>query len=159
MKENAMIRSTTAAIALCLAAALVIGCTSSGSSGSSDSSMRAGVHEGQTVQAPTIKKRVGARELIDKLESAGLETKNLGAADISIDAASRFPETPRSTMVIRVSDGRGNATPMTFVEFSSWKRAAEMEKKPVNGFAVGNWFVLGIVDNYFKEQVTRAIAG
>jgi hypothetical protein len=76
-----------------------------------------------------------------------------------MDDLSRFPEEPRSAVVLRLSDGRGNSEAMTFVELGSWKAAAEMDAKPVNGFAVRNWFVLGIVSNYFVDRITDALDG
>jgi hypothetical protein len=91
------------------------------------------------------------------LSDAGLETTELGPAQISLDDSSRFPEEPRSTIVLRVSDRDGNSTPLTFVEFGSWKTAAELDKKPVNGFAVRNWFVLGITSTHFVDLVTAAL--
>jgi hypothetical protein len=108
--------------------------------------------------APKNTKRIDASDLLEKLAAAGLETKDLGPASISVDHASRFPEKPRSTLALRVSDGAGNSESMTFVEFSSWKTAAAMDAKPVNGFAVRNWFVLGIVSNYFVEKITAAVS-
>ena len=102
-------------------------------------------------------KKIKASDLVEKLASAGLETKDLGAASIHMDDLSRFPEEPRSTLYLKVSDGKGNATPMTFVEFGSWKVAAKVDEKPINGFAVRNWFVLGIVNNYFVERVHDAL--
>jgi hypothetical protein len=74
-----------------------------------------------------------------------------------MDDSSRFPEEALSTLVLRVSDGEGNASPLTFVEFSSWKAAAELDATPVNGFAVRNWFVLGATNNHFKKLVSQAL--
>ena len=109
------------------------------------------------LKRPHNTKRVSAKDLMNQLASAGLETKDMGSPSISIDDSSRFPEEPRSTLWLRVSDGEGNATPMTFVEFSSWKAAAKLDAKPVNGFAVRNWFVLGTTNNYFVKRVTDAL--
>jgi hypothetical protein len=102
-------------------------------------------------------KSITAVALMEKLAAAGLETRDIGPASISVDHASRFPETPRSTLALRVSDGQGNSETMTFVEFSSWKAAAALDDKPVNGFVVRNWFVLGIVSTYFVDKITNAV--
>ncbi len=119
---------------------------------------------GQPAPRPKNTKRISASDLVGKLASAGLEAKgleakDLGAAQMSEDDVSRFPEEPRSTLRLRVSDGQGNSAPMTFVEFGSWKAAAALDAKPVNGFAVRNWFVLGTVNNYFVKRVSEALAG
>lgn len=107
---------------------------------------------------PQNTKRLGARDLLDQLASAGLTTQDLGPAQLDIDDTSRFPEEARSTMVLRISDGQGNSEAMTFIEFGSWKAAAALDAKPINGFAVRNWFVRGIVSNYFVDLVTEALA-
>lgn len=109
--------------------------------------------------APKNTKSLPARHLVQKLADAGLEARELGPAEISLDDSSRFPAEPRSSIVLRVSDGKGNSSPMTFVEFGSWKDAAKLDAKPVNGFAVRNWFVLGTTSTYFVDLVTNALSG
>lgn len=130
-------------VAALAAVVLIAGCGSSGTSGSATSN--------------TGRKSITARTLMERLAAAGMEIRDLGPASISVDHASRFPETPRSTIALRVSDGQGNSESMTFVEFSSWKAAAALDEKPVNGFAVRNWFVLGIVSSYFVDKITNAV--
>ncbi|MBZ0268313.1 hypothetical protein K8I85_09155 [bacterium] len=107
---------------------------------------------------PANTKLVRAEKLVRKLESAGLHVEELGAAQIDMDVRSRFSEEPRSTVVLRIADGDGNSAPMTFLEFGSWKAAAELDAKPVNGFAVRNWFVLGTTSTYFVVRVREALA-
>ena len=107
---------------------------------------------------PQNTKRLDAGDLVDALSRAGLTVEPRGAAQLSVDDVSRFPEEHRSSIVLRLADGQGNAETMTFVEFGSWKAAAEMDAKPINGFAARNWFVIGTVSNYFVDAVRDALA-
>lgn len=133
------------------------GCGSSDSSHQGVESASHSVQKSQELKKPANTNSLAARHLVAKLAEAGLEAKEMGPAQVSLDDSSRFPEEARSTMLLRVSDGKGNSTPMTFVEFGSWKAAAKLDAKPVNGFAVRNWFVLGTTSNYFVDLVTNAL--
>jgi hypothetical protein len=153
----------TIAVVAAVAAVLSTGC---GSSEPSDATVHAAAAEGvpQSSRGPALArpkntKRMDADELLEKLTAAGLVAEELGPAQVSTNHLSRFPEEPRSTLWLRISDGQGNSEPMTFVEFGSWKAAAEVDTKPINGFAARNWFVLGIVSNHFVTAVTQALDG
>lgn len=106
---------------------------------------------------PANTKSLQARDLVGALSATGLEVTDLGVATIDMDDLSRFPEEPRSTLVLRLRDSQGNSEAMTFVEFGSWKAAATVDAKPINGFAVRNWFVLGIVSERFADLVRGAL--
>jgi hypothetical protein len=138
-------------------AVLSAGCVSSDSSGQSAPSTARNTQKSQELKKPANTQSLAARHLVTKLAQAGLEPKELGPAQISLDDSSRFPEEARSTMVVRISDADGNSEAMTFVEFGSWKAAAKLDAKPINGFAVRNWFVLGTASNYFVDLVTNAL--
>ncbi|GJM44513.1 MAG: hypothetical protein DHS20C21_13550 [Gemmatimonadota bacterium] len=154
---------TTASCVVLLAGAMVLaGCGGSDTSHPVVSSSAAGssyLPSSQPAPArPSNTKRLSSRDLLDQLAAAGLGTEDLGAPRISLDDSSRFPEDARSTLLLRVSDGQGNSEPMTFVEFGSWKAAAKLDAKPVNGFAVRNWFVLGTTSNHFVKLVSDALS-
>lgn len=157
-----MNRATLRTMLLATVAVLAMGCGVSEHSDGNVQSARVAARtpaRKPSVQKPVNTKRLPADRLVAALERAGLETQAMGPAEIHVDDTSRFPEEPLSSMVLRVSDRKGNSTPMTFVEFDSWKAAAELDRKPVNGFAVRNWFVLGTTSTYFVELVTDALAG
>jgi hypothetical protein len=155
--------TTAAFVALATAALLVSGCRSSEPA---DAAVHAAAGQAVThpprepaLARPKNTKRLDADQLVEKLAAAGLVAEELGPAQVSTNHLSRFPEEPRSTLWLRISDGQGNSEPMTFVEFGSWKAAADVDAKPVNGFAARNWFVLGIVSNHFVTAVTQALDG
>jgi hypothetical protein len=108
---------------------------------------------------PRNTQRLDADDLLDRLADARIAAEDRGPARIDVDDLSRFPEEPRSVLCLRLSDGQGNAETMTFVEFGSWKTAAHVDAEPINGFAVRNWFVLGIVSEYFAASVAEALDG
>lgn len=137
-----------------------IGCGTSDTPGeTAKSSGKAVAQVTQRLERPANTKRLKRGDLVDRLIAAGLAAKDIGPAQMSMDDVSRFPEDASSSMRLRVSDGQGNSAPLTFVEFSSWQAAAKLDAKPVRGFAVRNWFVLGSVNNYFVGLLTEALAG
>ena len=150
-------RGSNTVLAASMTLALGVGCVSSDSHEAAHSGSPQHHAGRQELKEPRNTDSLPARHLVAKLADAGLEAKDLGPAQISLDDSSRFPEEPRSTVVLRVSDGKGNASPMTFVEFGSWKAAAKLANKPINGFAVRNWFVLGTTSTYFVDLVTEAL--
>ncbi|MGQ0720477.1 MAG: hypothetical protein ACT4PE_02760 [Candidatus Eiseniibacteriota bacterium] len=153
--------STAAIVALALAV-LGTGCNSSETSQTSVKSSVQAIPQRtatQVVPRPKNTRDIDASGLLEELAAAGLTAEELGPAQVSTDHSSRFPEPPRSTLWLRISDGQGNSEQMTFVEFGSWKTAAEVDAKPINGFAVRNWYVLGIVSNHFVSAVTHAVDG
>ncbi len=160
-----MARVLTMVISAVVLAALAFALVNDGRS-SSDTPPAVQAASGQTAPAPAPRpssprpantRRLSPRDLVRELESAGLGVEDAGERPISMDDLSRFPEEPRSTLRIRVSDGKGDSAPMTFVEFGSWKTAAAVDAKPINGFAVRNWFVVGTVNNYMAGLVKAAL--
>lgn len=155
-----MSRYLTAPFAALVAGCLLAGCSASDKAPETAATQTASVSTPEPgLKKPKNTRSIGAGDLLRRLESAGLETKSLGAGTIEMDDLSRFPEEPRSTMVVRIYDGKGNSEAMTFVEFGSWKAAATIDSKPINGFAVRNWFVMGTVSNHFVGLVTDALSG
>jgi hypothetical protein len=94
-------------------------------------------------------------ELLSALESAGLTIRQLEPM-ISPYQNEKLPTEPKSMFSARVSDGHGNTEPMTFIEFSS-EADARAASESQSGFALRNWFVLGIVSNHMKHHIEGAI--
>lgn len=152
-----MYRVLTTVVVVFAAAVFCVGCDSSGTSQETAHVSPQKAKRQQEPQRPKNTKRVKAGDMMDKLMAAGLGVEEMGAASIPMDDLSRFPEEPRSTLLLRISDGQGDSSPMTFVEFGSWKTAATVDEKPINGFAVRNWFVHGTTSKYFVKLVTKAL--
>ena len=94
-------------------------------------------------------------EILYRLKSAGLELERREKTIVYPSDYEKFPVEPRTMFTVRVSDGKGNATNMTLVEFGNVREAAAI--RGVNGFRVHNWFFLGTINNYFRDRVTDAI--
>lgn len=147
---------TIALVALIAFVPLHAGCGGGGSEATYSSAQPKAPAPRAQLAKPANTKSLHARDLVGALSAAGLEVQDLGAATIDMDDLSRFPEEPRSTVVLRLRDSQGSEA-MTFVEFGSWKAAATVDAKPINGFAVRNWFVMGTVSNRYVELVRRAL--
>ncbi len=147
----------------------VVTCAGCGSSDTSDEGTATTQEEPVTTQSSVAQQRkddlkrpnntrnLSARGLVKQMARAGMETEEIDLRPITVDDSSRFPEEPRSVVRYRVSDGEGNSAPITFVEFGSWQAAAKLDAKPVDGFAVRNWFCLGTSNNYFRERIADAL--
>ena len=94
-------------------------------------------------------------ELITKLEAGGLKVDRLDGM-LSQEQRDKLPTEPKSMFSARISDAHGNTEPMTFVELNNEEDATEAATYQ-NGFAVGNWFVVGIVSNHMKHHVEGAL--
>jgi hypothetical protein len=107
---------------------------------------------GCTAGEPTLSKD----DLLSRMEAAGLRVEPLDDAGLPTDAIAELPEEPTQAFLVRVSDGQGNSTAMTFTEFDSSEKTGRI--RGVNGFPVRNWFVVGIVSNDFRDAIQAATA-
>ena len=58
---------------------------------------------------------------------------------------------------VRVSDSSGTRQAMTLVRFDKeWKARAALEEG-VHGFAVHNWFFVGVVSSGIRHQIEAAL--
>ncbi len=94
-------------------------------------------------------------ELLRKLKYSGLQLEPMDTRALSASDLRAFPRDPDDVFTIRIADGKGNATPVTFVQFRSADEVARIQG--VNGFKVHNWFLHGLTGTYFRDRVTAAV--
>jgi len=141
---------------------MLIGCSSGGSS-DSDTGKAGGagnaVEQAANVAANTMKKArqfqaISERDLFKKLEGAELKVERMSEVNLQEYEIAELPPDYKNMISVRVSDGKGNRTGMTFVEFEG---QLSTRIRGVNGFPVRNWFVVGTVDNYFRDLIVDAV--
>ena len=94
-------------------------------------------------------------ELLRKLKYSGLQLENMDTRVLDASDLQAFPRDPDDVFTVRIKDGKGNSTPVTFVQFRSADEVARI--RGVNGFKVHNWFLHGLTGTYFRDRVTAAI--
>ena len=107
----------------------------------------------QLIAAETLNKR----ELINKLHFSDIKTHMLDKTNITPKQSKMLVAKPNSIFSMALDLEHVRNIAVTAIEFENQEQAAEMDKKPINGFHALNWFFIGIVDNNSIKEIIKAI--
>jgi hypothetical protein len=145
---------------LLLLASLAAGLAACGSDDSAvtEATLQTAWGGGVPIERPANTQRVLAGELVGKLEAAGFRVTREAASPVDPSLRGLVSEEPRSAVTLGLEDRDGRSCRMTFLEFASWMPPAQLDARPIDGFAVRNWFVPGDAPTYFVVRVREALA-
>lgn len=96
-------------------------------------------------------------EMMTQLEASGLHIERLPELTITAKQRARLGTEPETMFSIRVSDESGSTQSMTLIQFDKDWKANAVGEEGVNGFAIKNWFFVGVISQNIRNQIHEAL--